>query len=266
MTKNALNVGSVEHYDDAELYDHEYKRRRKDAKFYLALAKRLAPNKTLEICCGSGRVTRGLARAGFHIDGFDASASMLKRAQLRIEQAGKKASANTTLWLDDMRSFETKEKYSYIFSAFNSLEHLYNREELSSFLNRVSTSLAPGGTFAFDVQLPHLQWLCRDEEKRWARTKFKHPKTGQRLEYTTNHHYDAIHQICFINIYYKPLEKGPLKTEKHIRLAQRKYFPAELTSLLHFHGFAIASQFGDFEEKPLSEESENQVYVCKNTM
>jgi len=37
----ALAAGSSEHYEDAALYDHEYKRRRDDVRWYQALAKKV---------------------------------------------------------------------------------------------------------------------------------------------------------------------------------------------------------------------------------
>ena len=37
----ALAAGSSEHYEDATLYDHEYKRRRDDVLWYRALANTL---------------------------------------------------------------------------------------------------------------------------------------------------------------------------------------------------------------------------------
>src|SRR5437016_4232063 len=53
----ALAAGTTEHYEDAALYDHEYKRRRDDVRWYRELAAReLGPpdprRPILELGCG----------------------------------------------------------------------------------------------------------------------------------------------------------------------------------------------------------------------
>ena len=80
----ALAAGSSEHYEDAALYDHEYKRRRDDVRWYRALAARElgkpgAGSAILELGCGSGRTLLPLARDGWRVVGVDASATMLAR-------------------------------------------------------------------------------------------------------------------------------------------------------------------------------------------
>ena len=50
---------------------------------------------------------------------------------------------------------------------------------------------------------PDPAWLARDPLRRWSRTRFRHPQTGEPLIYTTNHIYDAAAWIAFIRIYYE---------------------------------------------------------------
>ncbi|MFW2390312.1 MAG: hypothetical protein ACN4G0_18400, partial [Polyangiales bacterium] len=46
-------------------------------------------------------------------------------------------------------------------------------------------------------------------------------------------------------------------------LTQRQFFPAELEALLHYNGFAVESQDGDFDGSPISAATESQVIIAK---
>ncbi len=50
--------GAHEHYEDAELYDHEYRRRRADVSWYVALARRVlgGPGTVLELGAAVGEL------------------------------------------------------------------------------------------------------------------------------------------------------------------------------------------------------------------
>src|SRR5580693_5062940 len=81
-----VDAGSREHYDDALLYDYEYRRRRADVTFYRELAKRRLPAgaQILELGAGSGRVTVPLARDGFRVTAVDRSPAMLDKLRARV--------------------------------------------------------------------------------------------------------------------------------------------------------------------------------------
>lgn len=256
---------SKDHYDDAELYEYEYRRRRDDVNYYAALAMGELPpgSDVLELCCGSGRVTRGLLRKGFHVTGLDLSEAMLDRARLGISRLPKRFRDNADLTQGNMLSFDLKRKFPLIIMAFNSFEHLYSRAEIAACLRRIAMHLEPDGLFAFDVQMPDLAWLLKDPDKRWSRTKFRHPVTKQQLAYSTNHIYDQVTQIAQIHLYYEPLEEGPITKTEVVSLSQRKFFPAELRALLYYSGFEVCSHNADFAGDKLDEFAESQVLLCR---
>ncbi len=162
-----------------------------------------------------------------------------------------------------MKDFNLGRRFPMVVMAFNSFEHLYTLPEIESCLRCVHQHLEPGGLFAFDVQLPQLAWLIKDPKKRWARTKFRHPTTRQRLAYSTNHDYDPVTQTAVIRLYYQPLGDGPIKKTEVVHLSQRKFFPAELMALLHYSRFEVIRQYGDFAGDKLDEFAESQVLLCR---
>jgi SAM-dependent methyltransferase len=256
-----VDIGAREHYADAELYDHEYKRRRADVTWYVELANRVlgGPGRVLDLGCGTGRVTLALARAGHHVVGVDESEAMLGRLRGRLERIPPSLRERITLHQGDLRNLDLgRERFPLAISAFNVLEHLYTRTELAACLAGVERHLERNGRFAFDVQLPDLKWLSRDPDKRWAKTRFTHPRTGQKLFYSTNHVYDPVSQIALIRIYYDPVDGTPGRV---VLLSQRKYFPAELEALCAASGFASVERYGDFFGAPLGATAESQVIV-----
>ncbi len=265
MTHSSIiDLGLRQHYEDAVLYDYEYRRRRSDVRFYRRFAEQQlgSSGHVLELACGSGRVTIGLARQGFDVLGIDLSQPMLERAKARVSRLGRAAKKRVHLLRADMRSFALGRRYPLIVMAFNSFEHLYTRVDVAACLKQVAQHLEPDGRFVFDVQLPDMRWLCRSPEIRWSRTMFRHPGTGKKTEYTTNHSYDPISQIVLIRLYYKTDEDGREDTQV-INLSQRKFFPAELEMLLSANGFCAVERYGDFQDHPLNQDAENQVLVCK---
>ena len=256
-----VDAGSREHYEDAALYDYEYRRRRVDVTFYRELARRLKPDAPiLDMGAGSGRLALPLARDGHPVVALDQSPAMLDRLRQRLQKAPAAVACRIDPQMGDLRTFELGKRFDLAVAAFNVVEHLYTRVEMAAFLARVAEHLTPDGLLAFDVQMPDFRWLARDPERRWARTRFTHPTTGKQIVYSTNHDYDPVTQIALIRIYYEPVDGGPARV---VKLSQRKFFPAELEALLATSGFRIVERYGDFAGAELDGAAMSQVMVCK---
>lgn len=263
-----IDAGSREHYNDAALYDYEYRRRRADVAFYRELAVRRlgASGRILELGAGSGRITIPLARAGFEVTAVDSNKQMLAKLRERMATLPKRVAERITIVEADLRRFEVPGEFPLVLAVFNVLEHLYTRVELDACLRCVRDHLAPGGAFAFDVQLPDLAWLLRDPWTRWARTKFTDPTSGKQMIYSTNHEYDAISQIVLIRIYYELAENEGGAPIKIVKLSQRKFFPAELEALIAHAGLRTVERYGDFGWRQLDSSAESQVVICERAL
>ena len=260
----ALAAGSSEHYEDAALYDHEYKRRRDDVRWYRALpARELGkPDGTktiLELGCGSGRTLIPLVRDGWRVVGVDTSATMLARCEARLSRVA--GGERAELVRADFRRLALGRRFALIICPFNAFMHLYTRDDVERFLAVVRAHLTPNGLFAFDVLNPDLAWLSRDPTRRWARTRFRHPRTGKLGYYSTSLTYDAALQIAFMRIYYEPATSGRARM---VRLTHRQFFPLELAALLHYNGFTVEAHEGGFDGEALVPESEEQVLRCRS--
>ena len=94
-------------YEDAVLYDWEYRRRRDDVRFYRTLAdERGGP--VLDLGCGTGRLMAPLLRAGHTVVGVDVAPTMLARAAARIGRLPAPARRRALLLRADMRALASR--------------------------------------------------------------------------------------------------------------------------------------------------------------
>jgi SAM-dependent methyltransferase len=255
-------VGSVEHYLDPELYDHEYRRRRADVSFYRQVA-RDHGGPILELGCGTGRVLTALCRDGHAVVGVDRARTMLALCDARLRRAGRTVQRHATLVQADLRAFSFRTRFPLIICPFNAFQHLYERSDVEQSLARVAEHLTENGRFVFDILQPDLRWLMRDPAKHWAKTRFRHPRTGRPVLYSTNHTYDPIRQLVFIRIFYEPLDRPPEERRTRVvRLAHRQFFPREIEALMHYNGFDVVRRHGGFHGEEPDAEAESQVLVC----
>lgn len=260
-----LPRGASQPYIDAELYEHEYKRRREDVQFYRDFAVRHVPEggAILDLCCGSGRITRALLRAGFVVTGVDASAEMLARARLGVSRLPKFCRPSATFVRADMREVQLGRRFDLVMCAFNSAEHLFTDDDVRRGLTTMAEHMTEDGLLVLDVEVPDMTWLARDPDKRWSPTKFRHPTTRQWLRYTTNHRYDPATKISHIRFFYEPLEPGPIRTTQVVHLAQRKFGTDELRGWLDQAGLQVLRHDADFTDEPVFDGAVQQVVVCR---
>src|SRR5688572_1560168 len=89
-------------FEDAVLYDWEYRRRRDDVLFYRTLAdERGGP--ILDLGCGTGRLMVPLLRAGHVVVGVDRAPAMLARATARLARLAPRARQRALLLRADLR-------------------------------------------------------------------------------------------------------------------------------------------------------------------
>lgn len=272
----ALLAGTREHYEDADLYDHEYRSRRLDVAWYRALARKVAAQqptasalRILELGCGSGRLLLPLARDGHTLWGIDRSVPMLKRCAKRLSRVNARTRARVHILLGDFRHLPlatpsaepSATGFPLILCPFNGFQHLYTRPDVERFLAEVRRLLTPGGCFAFDITHPDPEWLARDPTRRYDRRRFRHPATGEPLIYSTSHAYDPATQLDWIRLYYEPdlsrpwtdsatENRPPRSAPRMVTLAHRLFFPAEIEALLHYAGFEIRHHSGGFSADP----------------
>ena len=237
----------------AELFDQHYLRfwaaelegARLDRE--VGLARRLgglgSGDRALDIACGFGRLSIGLAAAGIDVTGVDLSPSLLEEARRRAEAAA----VTPRLLRGDMRDLGEIGEFDCALLWFTSFGY-FDDAENRRVLDEARRCLAPGGRLLI-------------ETRHWDRT-------GRRFEPTTvrwaggdalieHHRYDPLTGIQHTDA---TLAIGDTRRERHSRL--RRYGVPELRALCLEVGFGAVSAF-DERGARLTPESERCVLVAE---
>jgi SAM-dependent methyltransferase len=99
----------------------------------------------LDVCCGSGHVTKELVRRGYQITGIDSSAALIAYARSELPEVDFR--------VQDVRCIQLEGHYDAALSTFDSLNHLLTLSDLQMALSGVHGILKTGGLFVFDMNL-----------------------------------------------------------------------------------------------------------------
>ena len=262
-----IDHNNLEEFDDADTYDI-VDPSDTGVAFYTALARETG-SPVLEIACGTGRVSIPIAQQGFAVTGVDIVPGMVERAR-------HKSSGLPTRWVvDDARTFDLGEQFRLVFITGNAFQAFLTRAEHEALLDRVRAHLHDEGLFAFETRNPHWAALATRVERYDSRLFFDlETSTEEKLRQTYTDSsgrdvrtsmtqvYDPITQILHVTSY-RRWHEGEQEHTKLARTALRYTFPQELAALLHYNGFTVLRQYGDWNLEPLTAASPSIISVCR---
>ena len=244
--------------------------------FYSALAREIG-GPVLEIACGTGRVSIPIARLGFAVTGLDIVPGML-------EQARSKSTGLPVRWVEgDARAFELGERFRLIFLTGNAFQAFLTRADQEALLDRARAHLHDDGLLAFETRNP--RWATRETRDQEPRASELHTTgrplfalletrdqeedwlaytdiSGREVRVSRTQAYDHVAQILHWTTY-RRWREGERERIRVTRIAVRYTFPQELAALLHYNGFTILRQYGDWNLEPLSAASPSIIVVCR---
>jgi SAM-dependent methyltransferase len=269
-----LDHDNLEEFSDPHTYDLEDSSDTGVA-FYTALAQETG-GPVLELACGTGRVSLPIARLGFPVTGLDIVPGMLERAR-------SKSAGLPTRWVEgDARTFDLGEHFRLIFMTGNAFQAFLTRIDQEALLARVRAHLHSTGLFAFETRNPRWRMLPPagepaamerahpDGEGLFAfletRANEEHLRTytdqsGREVRVSNTQSYDHVTQVLHWTTYRRWREGAEPKT-RVTRIAVRYTFPQELAALLHYNGFTLLRQYGDWNLEPLTAASPSIIVVC----
>jgi SAM-dependent methyltransferase len=219
----------------ADRYDEWSAEMTEDVPFYVELA-RETEGPIVELAVGSGRVAIPVAEAtGRPVLGIDTSPAMLAQARERA------AAAHVDLELGegDMRDLELDEPAGLVYCPFRGLLHLPTWSDRRRVFERVAASLRPGGRFA------------------WNAFAFDHAIAsrldGQHQEEPVPH---SLRYAVGDNRIDIMLDGGGTSS---IWWATRN----EWLGLVDVAGLEVEALYGDFDRRPLDDESREYVWVTR---
>jgi len=113
--------------------------------------------KLLDVCCGSGHVTKELVRRGYRVTGVDNSADLIELARQQLPEA--------EFVVQDVCALALPDRHDAALSTFDSLNHILTLEDLARAFRQIYQALRPGAVFVFDMNLHEAYAL---DLKQWA--------------------------------------------------------------------------------------------------
>jgi SAM-dependent methyltransferase len=251
-------------FQDAALYDWEYRRRRDDVRFYRTLAdERGGP--VLDLGCGTGRLMVPLLHDGHVVVGIDRTLAMLDRARTRIARLQPALRRRALLMRGDLGAFAVRRRFRFAVAAFHTIQHLETDEELRRFFRRAAGALLPGGWLAFDTFAPNAGLLARTAApaRRWGKTTFRHPQSGERLVYQESFRREG--RVLVMTFHHQPVDaRGRARgRERRVVLRHRLFTPAEIARALRAARLRPIASWGGFDGQSLDAETEQQVFLAR---
>ena len=230
-------------YDDENVWDIS-------AEFYLDLARRFRITTLLDLGCGTGTVTRGIARAlGCDAVGVDPAEPMLEIAR---RNAG---DAPVEWFLDDARTVRLDRQFDLIIMTGHAFQAMLTEADHFTLFETIAAHLGPEGRFAFDSRNPAAkEWL------EWT------PDRSRRVVNTVAYGAVEIWDEAAMN------PDGILDVAEHYRILAsgqqlrsdfRLRFPApeELWEPMMAAGLAVEHCYGDWDRSPLAPDSREIIVI-----
>lgn len=218
------------YYYNAFNGDKDYKREAEQVDYLF----KKYENKVLKIIdfgCGTGKHDVELEKLGYSCTGIDISSSMIDIAKDILKQENGKVS----FFVDDIRTFETKEKFDAVISLFHVISYQITNQDIISTFMAARRILDVGGLFIFDVW--YGPGVLSDKPcvrvKEIENDKDKLIRIARPIMYDKKNVVDVSYEIIIIN---KNTGLTKIIRENHI---MRYFFTPELDFLLNKSGFEL---------------------------
>lgn len=246
----------------ARLYDTDNRQVfSEDIPFYLRRAKELG-GKSLELACGTGRITIPLAKEGISIWGLDYSRSMLEVLNDKVRKLPGKVRQHLHIVHGDMTNFSLSEKFRFIFIPFRSFQVLETDEQALRCLSCVHRHLEDGGQFILNVFKPNNgigeNWVDLNET-------LDYESAAEGGEKVTRHSIrkavDPDKRLLFIDYVYRLYKRDGTVEEYRDSIRLRYFYEKDIRKLIDSSGFKIAEAYGWYDGTPVHEGNEF-IFVC----
>lgn len=230
-----------------------------DIPLYLEYAKK-QNGRILELGCGTGRVSIGLANMGFSVIGLDLSESMLEIFDENIKLLPKDIQNNIKKLNCNISDFNLNEKFSLIIAPFRTFQFLTNDNDIKNCLNCIKNHLNNNGLFILNVFRP-LKTLdeswCFNEVVQW-----KYNDNGiDVVKKDCGEKIDVKNQILNLKFILEMTDKNGNMKKYEDYLEMKYYYYEQIKELLENNGFNILEEFGNYNKCKI-EDGNEMIIIC----
>ena len=233
---------------DGLMEDADYKNR---CEYILAVAKKHNHEMgiTLDLACGTGSLTRELAKSGVDVYGIDASAEMLCEAMQKNSEEG----LNILYLRQKMQNLDLYGTIDTCVCTLDSINHVTNINDVEKAFDRIGLFMDDEGLFIFDVN-----------------TVYKHREVlGNNTFVIENDKVYCVWQnsleeddLVRISLDFFEEEDGVYYRSEE-SFCERAYSDEQLEQMLLKAGFEVEAVYGDMTfEKPVKTE-QRAIYVAR---
>ena len=229
-------------YDElARYYELEYADYDRDLPFYHELIRRTS-GPFLDLGCGTGRVARSLAEAGFEAVGLDSSEDMLAIGRSTPV-------ANLQLLRGDMRGFDLGRAFPLVAITLNAFMHVIDLKDQLATLRSAARHVTPNGLFVISTINPYSVSLQDTEAKLIHEFTMDDPLAGSRVSKFSAREVDTADQIERVTFFYDEVKDGQLRRTV-TTLDFRYTYRYELELLLQRAGLRVTRVYGGYDLEP----------------
>jgi len=218
---------------------------RRDVPFWRRAALK-ARGPVLELGCGTGRVTKSLARAGVDIVGIDRSAPMLERAR------------GGRLVRGDIRALPfAARSFSMVLAPYGILQSLTKPRDLAATLASVARVVERGGTFGIDLVPDVPKW------REYAnKVQLRGRSGGADLTLIESVRQDRRRRLTTFEQRYVERRNG--RTRDHcFELVFRTLSVPEMSRQLERAGFRVEAVLGDYQGRAWDERADVWIIMAQ---
>lgn len=177
--------------------------------------------RVLDLCCGSGHVTKELVARGYTVTGVDNSAELIELARYQLP--------HVDFRVQDARHLSLDGRYRAALSTFDSLNHILAIDELKRVFAGVRDVLEPGGRFVFDM---NLEEAYSADLREWA-VDIKPDSVG-----LVRGKFDAVTKLASTELlWFTKVEGGNCWVQHRSTVKQQCYSQSEILTALGEAGF-----------------------------
>ena len=202
----------------------------------------------LELACGTGNITLGLAEKGYRVDAVDISDEMLTVAQGKL----KNHMGKVRFIHSDMLDLDLNKKYDVVVCLCDGLNYIVELDEIKALFNTLGDLLNDSGLFIFDISSEYkLSTILGDTT---------YAENFDDFSYIWENYYDPETRVLEFDFTIFQKENNTY-SKHHEYHTQRAHQECELIKLLKENGFDKVLTYHEITEEKVKNNSERIHFV-----
>ena len=246
----------------AERYDIFYEAAPEgELGFYLNAIDRMGGS-VLELGVGTGRIAIPAAVMGHRVTGIDLNRPMLDRARQKLGDALLKGSLE--LVEADICEFDlTKRDFDLVIIPAHTLALVTDAQRQLEALKRCTMHMAPDAKLIFNLFNPNDDLINDEPGERFLLGVVEDDENGVRHILSGVNDFDVANQINHCVQTIETFDRdGHLLDSEDLQVVFRYLRHDQVLDLISRAGLRANEVYGDFDGSPLSEDSEEMIYIC----